>query len=109
MLDREYIEKEYVPFIINKSLSYFVDCILFVTELDRRSDIPKWDQYLFYYHSVPKKKRFCPWHKVDRDKHLDAVKEFYNFSAAKANTVIKLLTDAQLQEIARLTDKGGKK
>mgnify|MGYP006262747003 CR=1 FL=1 len=36
----ELLEKEYAPFLVNRSLSYHQDCILFANEVNRRFDMP---------------------------------------------------------------------
>lgn len=108
ILDQAFIEAEYVPFVVNRSLSYIIDVVLFTHEMSlRSSSMPVWDQYLWYYHIIPKKKRFSRWHKYETPKYLQAVKEYYNYSTAKAMTALSILTDDQCAEIVDLIDKGG--
>ncbi len=109
LLDQEYIEREYKPFVINRSLSYMVDTVLFAHELNRLPNMPVYDQYLFYYHSLSKKKRFAKWHKAPKDKYLQVVMEYYGYSARKAQTALAILSVDQCKEIAGRIDKGGKK
>lgn len=108
LLEREFVEAEYKPFVVNRSLSYFMDCVLFVNELNALPKMPVYDQYLFYYYSIPKSNRFAPWHKPSKDKYLQAVMEFYNYSAKKAETALKILSEAQCEAIAKRVSKGGK-
>lgn len=107
-LDRDFIESEYVPFVVNRSLSYFVDTALFAAELDRIPKMDKWDQYLYYYICVPKCRRFQSWHRSENDKYLKAVAEVYNYSYIKAKTALKLLDKSQCVIIEKMVDKGGK-
>ena len=109
ILDREYIEKEYVPFVINRSLSNVLDTVLFAHELNRTPNMPVYDQYLFYYHSIAKKRRFAQWHKPSKDKYLTVVMEFYGYNDRKAKAALTILSEAQCKEIAKRVDKGGKK
>ena len=109
LLDREFVEKEYVPFVVNRSLSYFMDCVLFVAEVDKFPKMPKWDQYLYYYHAIPKCRRFQSWHKPEKDKYLKAVAEAYNYSNEKAVAALKLLDESQCKTIEKSVDKGGRR
>lgn len=109
LLDREFIEKEYAPFVINRSLSYFTDCILFVHELDQLPNMPVYDQYLFYYYAIPKHNRFAKWHRPKSDKYLPIVMEYYGYSPEKAKAALAILSEAQCKELAKRVDKGGKK
>ncbi len=109
LLDREYIEKEYTPFVINRSLSYMMDTVLYAHELNQLPNMPVYDQYLFYYHALSKQKRFARWHKPGKDKYLPIVMEYYGYSDRKAKAALAILSEAQCKELARRVDKGGKK
>lgn len=109
LLEREFIEKEYTPYVINRSLSYFLDTVLFVQEIDKYPNMSKWDQYLYYYHSVDRKRRFQKWHKPEKDKYLEDISEFYNVSKTKAIQALKLLSVEQCEAIKKRNDKGGRR
>jgi len=108
LLDREYIEKEYKPFIINRALSYVLDSVLYAHELNRLPRMPVYDQYLFYYHALSKRKRFARWHKPAKDKYLSVVAEYYGYSDRKAEAALTILSEAQCEDLARRIAKGGK-
>lgn len=109
ILDQEFIEKEYAPFVINRSLSYFADAILYAHELDQLASMPVYDQYLFYYHAIPKHNRFAKWHRPKSDKYLPIVMEYYGYSLEKAKTALAILSETQCKELVKRLDKGGKK
>lgn len=108
LLDREYIEREYKPFVINRSFSYLLDTALFAQEMNRCPNLPVYDQYLFYYHAIAKRKRFARWHKPSMDKYVQVVMEYYGYSQRKAQAALTILSEAQCQELAKRIDKGGK-
>ncbi len=60
----ELAEKDYVPFLTNKSLSYFTDTLLYANEMNRYHFLDKRLQYEFYLNSIRKKKRFAKWAKA---------------------------------------------
>ena len=54
-------EKEYNPFVVNKALSFNVDCVFIAQELNKYSQIPKHAQYLMWLNSIEKKRRYGKW------------------------------------------------
>lgn len=102
-------EKDYVPFIVNRSLSYFPDTVLLANEVNLHSQLPKQWQFDFLRHSVPKKRRFSKWvKKVDRTEDLSPISQYYKYSMRKAAEALELLTADQVSTIKREMDKGGR-
>ena len=101
-------EKQYVPFVVNRSLSYFNDTVMFANEMNRLHHTDNKMQYEFYLSLIRKRKRFSKWAKKQDATKLDLVKEFYGYSTPKAEEALRLLTDDQLTEIERRLYKGGK-
>lgn len=100
--------KDYAPFLINRSLSHHLDCVLYVNELNMWPSIDKDMQYHYLLNSIrPMKRKFVPWQKADSDKNIECVKIYYGYSNAKAKEALRILTDEQIAEIKRKTDKGG--
>ena len=101
--------KDYKPFIVNRALSYHMDCVLYVNELNKNSTIDPDMQYLYLLNTIrPMKRKFQPWQKSEVDKNLDCVKEFFGYSNEKAKEALRILNDEQIAEIKRRTDKGGR-
>ena len=100
------LEKEYVPFVINKCLSYFPDTIFYANKMNQSSGLDKKMQYDYYLHSVSKRKRFSKWIKPEESKDVEVVKEVFGYSDVRAREVIDLLPMEKLRE---LTQKGGQK
>ena len=104
----ELLEKIYVPFIINKSLSYFADTVGVANEMNMRHYLDNKYQYDFLRGIVRKRKRFAKWHKVEQDTDLEALMEYYHCSLTKAKQYIKVLTNDQLIIIKNKLKKGGR-
>lgn len=101
--------KEYVPFLINRGLSFFPDTIFYANEMNRFSDIPVDMQFSFLLNSITKKKRFSKWHKKDKESDtLELIKCHYNYSSEKARQVLDLLSEDQLREIEEQQFMGGR-
>lgn len=99
---------EYKPFIVNRALSYHLDCIPYVSELNLYPGLDKDMQYQFLLNTIrPMKRKYQAWQKADTNKDLDCVKEYFGYSNQKAKDALKILSDQQITEIRRKTDKGG--
>lgn len=107
LFDKELLNKEYIPFIINKNFSYFSDSIMHCNELNKRSHIPKKYQYEYYLKSIRPRKRFSKWFKKHDDSNIDAVMKYYNISYKIASEYIKLLNKEQIKQIKQELHEGG--
>jgi hypothetical protein len=104
----ESTENEYVPFMVNRALSYHKDCVLYANEMNRRHQLDKKLQNDFLLNTIRAKKRpFNKWIKPEKSEDIACIKSFYGFSDAKARDALRLLTDKQIQELKEKADKGG--
>ena len=103
----EEYEKNYPPFVINKSLSYFVDTVFQANEMNRRYHLDNKLQFSYLLNSIRPKKRFSRWLKPEKFEFLDIVKDYFGYSNEKAKDAIDILTQEQLLDIAKKLDKGG--
>lgn len=101
-------EKDYNAFVVNKALSFHYDCILQVNQLNIYPNLPGTLQYHYLLNKIRGYKRpYQKWVKREKTDDLEAVKEYYGYSDAKAKDVMVLLNDAQLEEIRKRIYKGG--
>jgi len=101
-------EKEYSPYLTNKTLSNFKDT---VKEANRMNLLPHLDkrlQFDYLINSIRPRKRFSKWFKKEKNDDLEAIKEFYGFSEKHAITALKVLSDYQVKMIKEKLRKGGK-
>ena len=101
-------EKNYPAYVINKCMSHHLDTIMFANEMNIHSHIDKRLQYDFLINIVRPRKRFSPWGKKNKVKHLDLVKKYYGYSSDKATQALEILTPTQLNYIKDKLNKGGK-
>jgi len=99
-------EKDYVPFVVNKCLSYFPDTIFYSNQMNRMSFLDKKMQYDYYIHSISKRKRFSKWIKPEENSDIEIIKEVYGYSDARAREVVDLVPMDKLKD---LVQKGGQK
>lgn len=102
-------EKAYLPFMVNRGLSYFPDTILFANEMNLNHHIDSRLQFDFFINIIKKKKRFSKWAKPMEIENLELIKEYYGYSNEKAKSVMSLLNDDQINELKLRMYKGGKR
>ena len=104
----EITEKEYTSFLVNRSLSYHKDCIMYANEMNRRHFLDKKLQSDFLLNTIRSQKRpFAKWAKAEKSDDLECIKQIFNFSDSKAREARRLLTQDQIQELKEKTDIGG--
>jgi hypothetical protein len=102
--------KDYAPYLINRSLSYHLDCVGYVNMMNMYPGIDKDMQYQYLLNSIRQMKRkFQPWQKSKKEENIEYVKEYFGYSDNKAKEALRILTDEQIAEIKIKTDKGGVK
>lgn len=102
-------EKSYVPFMINRSLSYFPDTVLFANEMNQHHQLDKKLQFHFFINTIRKRKRFSKWAKPVKESDLEVVKEYYGYSNEKAKQALTLLSEEQLNLLKQKVYHGGRK
>jgi hypothetical protein len=104
----EITEKDYAPFLVNRSLSYHKDCILYANEMNSRHFIDKKLQSDFLLNTVRSQKRpFAKWIKSEKSDDLECIKTIYGFSDSKAREALRLLSKEQIQQLKEQTQTGG--
>ena len=102
-------EKAYVPYTINRSLSYFNDTILAANEMNKHHHLDKKLQFHFLINIVRKRKRFSKWDKPELVSDVEVVKEYYGYSNEKARQVLPLLSSDQIMNLREKVFKGGRR
>lgn len=102
-------EKAYNPFIVNRSMSYFNDTVLYANEMNINHHIDHRLQFDFFINMVRKKKRFSKFMKPETVSDVEVVKEYYGYSNEKAKQALTLLTSDQINELKKKVYKGGRK
>ena len=100
-------EKEYVPFIVNKSLSYFVDSIFHVNEINQFPNLDNKLQYDYLRGALVSRKRFSKWVKKEITDDIKAISEYYNCNYQRSAEILKIINKNDLSMIKQLLQKGG--
>jgi len=101
-------EKDYVPYIVNRALSYHRDCIFYANQMNMRPNVDGVMQNHYLLNTVRAWRRpFQKWQKLESNDDLDAISEYYGYSMDKAKEAFRLLSDEQIGDIKKRLDKGG--
>lgn len=105
----DWSERQYNPFIINKSLSFGADTVIQANEMNSRPHLDKKLQFDFLRNIVPAKKRFNKWVKKEKLEAIDIVKQYYGYNSIKAQEAASILSQKQIDLIKQKLKKGGLK
>lgn len=108
-LSEEFVTTHYVPFVVNRAVSLHYDSAWFALEAEKLANLPVYDQYLWYFYSLPKASRFAKWGRVQKDDIIETVSEFYNVSRERAREYVRVLSKDAIESILKKMSKGGTK
>jgi hypothetical protein len=103
----ELAESGYVPFVINRALSYFPDTIMYANHMNIHRILDNKPQFHFFLNTLRPAKRFAKWVKKQADNDLAAVMEYYGYGPEKAKSALSILSSDQLITIKEKLEKGG--
>lgn len=101
----EFAEKEYVPYLVNKSLSYFTDTILYSNEMNKHSFLDNKMQYEYLLHSIRPIKRFSKWAKKSESKQVMALSKYFKVNYRQAEEYMTLLDSKTVTKITAEIEK----
>jgi hypothetical protein len=103
----DWSEKQYVPYIVNKALSYGADTVIPANEMNSRPHLDKKLQFQFLLNNIRPKKRFNKWIKAEKIESIEVIKQYYGYSNEKARQVIPLLDQSKIDYLKQKLEKGG--
>jgi hypothetical protein len=108
LIESDLDEKDYAPWVINKGLSFTRDTVLFANEMNQFYELDRKMQHDFYYHGIPKGKRYGKWLKLEKVDVIELLSEYYGINKMVAATYMQLLDDKQIAIIREKMVKGGR-
>ena len=103
----DWSEKQYIPYIVNRGLSYGPDTVISANEMNSRPHLDKKLQFHFLINTVRPRKRYNKWIKAEKIEAIDVVKTYYGYSTDKARQALSILTQKQLDYLKQKLKKGG--
>lgn len=108
LLEQEGVEeKQYVPFLANRALSYHLDTIMPANEMNRHHHLDRKLQFDYHLNTLRPKKRFSKWAKPTDSDDLKLIQEAYGLQAGPAAQTLALLSEADIETIRSRLDVGG--
>jgi hypothetical protein len=101
-------ERGYDSFLVNRSLSYFVDTVLYASEMNLYPALPNRLKYDYLINTIKPKKRFSKWAKKVENNDLSVVMEYYRVNQIRAEEILSILSPKQLVIIKEKLQTGGK-
>ena len=100
-------EKDYVPFVVNRGLSFSPDSLFYANEMNCLPLSERRMQYDYLYNSIRKRKRFDKWIKPEEqdESAIEAIMLQYSVGRKRAIEYIRLIPKDKLDAI--LKGKGG--
>jgi hypothetical protein len=102
-------EKDYLPFVTNRCLSYFPDTVFYANQMNLMPHLDKKMQYDYLREKLSRRSRFSKWTKQEENPDIDAIKQYYGYSIQKAKQILPLLSDEQIAIIKSHLNTGGHK
>lgn len=105
----EEAEKQFSPYLTNKSFGFYYDTIMYANEMNRSPHLPKSMQFEFYRTGVRPKSRFGGWKKAPKSpENMTLIMEYYKYSESKALAALAILTEEQIDIIRHKMNRGGR-
>ena len=92
-------EKDYVPFLTNRALSYFPDTVLYANVMNGFPFLTNKLQYEYLLNSIRPKRRFSKWAKRDESENIKALSRYYGYSMKKAEEVLPIFSQEQIDTV----------
>ena len=103
------VEKQYLPFIVNKGLSFTMDTVLYANEMNIRPNTDKKLQFDYLINTIRRNKRFPKWMKPEEDENIKVIVEYYGYNVQRAREVLPLHSMKQLSQIKEKLNIGGER
>jgi hypothetical protein len=92
--------KDYVPFVVNRTLSHHPDCLYEANAMNLLPGLDKRLQYLFLLNTIrPANRPFAKWSKPIQEQDLESIKRYFNYGDREAIAALGVLTEEQLEQI----------
>lgn len=91
-------ESNYVPFVTNRTLSYFPDTVMYANEMNIRHQADNKLQFHYLLNSVRTAKRFTKWLKKDNS-DIEIIRQYYGYNTDKAIQAARILSPEQISLI----------
>lgn len=100
-------EQHYIPWLINRGLSYHEDAVLSANMMNERPWLSLALQFTFLINTLRARSRWSKWLKREISENVGVVAEYYGCSLRNASALIELHSTEQLTYMKTRLYKGG--
>ena len=101
------VEKQYLPFIVNKGLSYTMDTVIYANEMNIRPNTYKKLQFDYLINTIRRNKRFPKWIKHEENENIRVIIDYYGYNVQRAKEVLSLHSMEEISQLKEKLDTGG--
>jgi len=94
-------ERDYLPFLVNRALSFSPDTILHANAVNQYPNVDKKLQYDYLFGAVRQRKRYDKWIKREEDDLIPLISKVYGVSPRKAAEYLTMLPKEALEELRK--------
>lgn len=102
-------EKDYVPYIVNKALSYYLDTSLQANEMNMYSELDRKMQFDYLFNSIEPRYRYKPWLKNKNSEEIQILQEYFGYNYKNAAAAARILSPKDIKEIKAIIARGNEK
>lgn len=95
----EPMSNKYNAFLVNRALSYHLDCIYIVNQINQYYSLDKDMQFAFLRAMIKPKKRFGKWSKPETNSDAQILSKHFGIPMLEAYQVLPLFNAEQLKQI----------
>ena len=106
-LDDIDFDEHYIPWLINRGLSFHQDAVLAMNSMNERPWLAPSLQFRFLLNTLRARSRFSPWLKRVISADVVLVAEYYGCSVRHAQSLLDLHSEDQLRTVRARLYKGG--
>lgn len=99
LIENEEDMSSYVPFLINRSMSYFPDTLWYAVEIAKYGGCTNSLHYIYWLESVKKRKRFSKWYKPKKENMIEIIQKIYKVNRFKATEYMACMNENQLKHV----------
>ena len=103
----DWSEKQYIPYLVNRGLSFGSDTVIPANEMNSRPHLDKGLQFQFLINTIRPKKRYNKWVKLEKIEAISIIKAYYGYNTEKARQALSILTSDQIDYLKQKLEKGG--
>ena len=103
------LEREYVPYVVNKYFSWHQDCVSDANDMNQNPFLDKKLQFDYFINTIRKRKRGLLWETEKVSDDVSSVREYFKTSLSKAKYIYKLISIDDMGVIRKRLFKGGLK